>query len=147
MDKEKEKEKGKDKRKKCVFRVQDEDTDASLRQLFKSGLGRATVAAELLCLGGMAPFMYIEAGTFLEYGFYGWRSVWNFMDMVAYVNQACAVCNASVLRLVGSWAGFTSLGLFQQLNYLGSGMLEPAALCQLSTCLSKVPLEKQFVCI
>lgn len=35
----------------------------------------------------MAPFLYIEAGTFLEYGFYGWRSVWNFMDVVAYVNQ------------------------------------------------------------
>ena len=67
--------------------MQDEDSHESLRQLLKHNLGRATVAAELLCLCGMAPFLYIEAGTFLEYGFYGWQSVWNFMDVVAYVNQ------------------------------------------------------------
>ncbi|KAL3141754.1 hypothetical protein ABBQ32_004434 [Trebouxia sp. C0010 RCD-2024] len=72
-----------------VFTIifQDEDSHESLRQLLKHGLGRATVAAELVCLCGMAPFLYIEAGTFLEYGFYGWRSAWNFMDVVAYVNQ------------------------------------------------------------
>ena len=70
----------------CVC-LQDEDSHESLKQLLKHGLGRVTVAAELLCLCGMAPFLYIEAGTFLEYGFYGWRSVWNFMDVVAYVNQ------------------------------------------------------------
>ena len=69
--------------------TQDEDSHESLRQLLKHGLGRATVAAELLCLCGMAPFLYIEAGTFLEYGFYGWRSIWNLMDIVAYVNQVC----------------------------------------------------------
>ena len=68
--------------------MQEDDSHESLPQLLKHNLGRATVAAELLCLCGMAPFLYIEAGTFLEYGFYGWQSVWNFMDVVAYVNQA-----------------------------------------------------------
>lgn len=69
--------------------VQDEDSHESLHQLLEHGLGRATVAAELLCLCGMAPFLYVEAGTFLEYGFYGWRSIWNLMDIVAYANQVC----------------------------------------------------------
>ena len=66
---------------------QDEDSQESLSQLLKHGLGRATVAAELLCLCSMMPFLYIEASTLLEYGFYGWGSIWNFMDIVAYVNQ------------------------------------------------------------
>lgn len=78
--------------------MQDEDSHESLRQLLKHGLGRATVAAELLCLCGMAPCLYIEASTFLEYGFYGWRSVWNLMDIVAYVNQVCEP-HASQLQL------------------------------------------------
>ena len=66
---------------------QDEDSHESLAQLLKHGLGRATVAAELVCLCGMAPFLYIEAGTLLEYGIYGWGSIWNYMDIVAYINQ------------------------------------------------------------
>ncbi len=79
--------------KKLSVSMQDEDSHESLRQLLTHGLGRATVAAELVCLCGMAPFLYIEAGTFLEYGLYGWRSAWNFMDVVAYVNQVGAsVC-------------------------------------------------------
>lgn len=79
--------------------VQDEDSHESLHQLLKHGLGRATVAAELLCLCGMAPFLYIEASTFLEYGFYGWRSIWNLMDIVAYVNQVCAPERQHSMRL------------------------------------------------
>lgn len=94
--------------------TQDEDSHESLRQLLKHGLGRATVAAELVCLCGMAPFLYIEAGTFLEYSFYGWRSAWNFMDVVAYVNQvgACVAIGIWPWRIAAALYSVFTLGLF-----------------------------------
>lgn len=69
-----------------VIAFQDEDLSLSLRQLLASPRGRATVAAELLALVGMAPFLLLELGTLPAYGV-GWVDLWNALDASTYFIQ------------------------------------------------------------
>jgi hypothetical protein len=72
-----------------VFTVafQDEDLSHSLRQLLASRRGRITVAAELLALVGMAPFLLLEGGTMFAYGPAQWLDAWNALDLFTYAAQ------------------------------------------------------------
>jgi hypothetical protein len=57
--------------------AQDEDTNLSLAQLLQGPYGIATVGVEALALVGMAPFLYIELCSFIEYGPLEWiNSFW-----------------------------------------------------------------------
>ncbi|KAL4440087.1 hypothetical protein ABPG75_003088 [Micractinium tetrahymenae] len=69
-----------------VIAFQDEDLSLSLRQLLASSRGRLTVAAELLALVGMAPFLLLELGTLPAYGV-GWVDMWNALDTSTYFIQ------------------------------------------------------------
>lgn len=66
---------------------QDEDLSHSLRQLLSTRRGRITVAAELLALAGMAPFLLLEASTIFAYGMAQWLDVWNALDLFTYAAQ------------------------------------------------------------
>ena len=46
-----------------------------------------TVAMEATALSGMAPFLYVEFCTLLEYGPKRWLSIWNLMDLATYFLQ------------------------------------------------------------
>ncbi|KAL6778251.1 TRP11A [Auxenochlorella protothecoides x Auxenochlorella symbiontica] len=74
----------------AVFTVlfQDEDTSLSLRELVQTARGRGTVAADVLALVGMAPFLAIEGATLAHYGPRGWASLWNLLDLTTYGLQA-----------------------------------------------------------
>ncbi|EFN52792.1 expressed protein [Chlorella variabilis] len=65
---------------------QDEDPDASLAQVLETGRGRATVAAELVALLSMVPFMMLEVGTISAYKL-GWLNIWNGLDVCTYLLQ------------------------------------------------------------
>ncbi|KAL4438685.1 hypothetical protein ABPG77_006289 [Micractinium sp. CCAP 211/92] len=69
-----------------VIAFQDEDLSLSLRALLASPRGRFTVAAELLALVGMAPFLMLELGTIPAYGL-GWVDLWNGLDASTYFIQ------------------------------------------------------------
>ncbi|PSC73225.1 transient receptor potential cation channel subfamily V member 3 isoform X1 [Micractinium conductrix] len=64
----------------------DEPEKLSLGQLLATGRGRATVAAELIALLAMSPFLVLEWGTITAYGA-GWWSAWNVLDALTYVLQ------------------------------------------------------------
>lgn len=56
---------------------QDEDTSLSLGQLLQTRSGAAAVVFEILAVLGMAPFVYIEFCSVLEYGITEWAfSFW-----------------------------------------------------------------------
>ncbi|PRW39343.1 transient receptor potential channel [Chlorella sorokiniana] len=66
---------------------QDEDERASLAQLLATGRGQATVAAEVVALLAMVPFLLLEWGTLAAYGWSGWFSLWNALDLSTYILQ------------------------------------------------------------
>lgn len=65
---------------------QDEDLSLSLADILGTARGRVTVAAELLCLFGMLPFLALEAGTIQALG-WQWLDAWNTLDVCTYVIQ------------------------------------------------------------
>lgn len=65
---------------------QDEDLSLSLHEILKTVRGRVTVAAEVLALVGMAPFLLLEAGTVQALGLQ-WIDAWNCLDLATYVIQ------------------------------------------------------------
>ncbi|GAB4820880.1 hypothetical protein N2152v2_007926 [Parachlorella kessleri] len=65
---------------------QDEDLSLSLRALLGTWSGRATVAAELLALAGMAPFLVLEVGTLPTYK-WRWFNSWTLLDVACYAIQ------------------------------------------------------------
>lgn len=60
---------------------QDEDLSLTLRQLLATPRGKLEVAAELLALLAMAPFLLLEVGTLSAYGL-GWLDAWNALDFL-----------------------------------------------------------------
>ena len=58
--------------------------------------GIITVVMEVTALLGMAPFLYIEACTVVEYGPKRWLSIWNLMDLATYFLQVRNVCYAVI---------------------------------------------------
>ena len=56
--------------------MQDENPSLSLGELIKTPRGAVTVLFECLAILGMVPFLYIEACTVMEYGFWGWADFW-----------------------------------------------------------------------
>lgn len=84
--------------------TQDEDTTLSFWQLIKSTRGRVTVAMDILSLVGMAPFLVIESATFTHYGFWGWASLWNVLDVATYALQVTIVTlHLGRIRLAAGW--------------------------------------------
>jgi hypothetical protein len=74
------------------------------------GLVRASYALALISLAGMAPFVYVEFATVMEYGFGGWVNVWNILDVIAYGNQVGFILvNKRMARRMG---GKTEKGEF-----------------------------------
>ena len=59
----------------------------SLSELVQTRRGIVTVAMEATALSGMAPFLYVEFCTLLEYGPKRWLSIWNLMDLTTYFLQ------------------------------------------------------------
>lgn len=66
---------------------QDENLSLTLGQLMATRRGAATVAAELVALLAMTPFLVLEYGTLCAYGVSGWFSVWNGLDLITYTIQ------------------------------------------------------------
>jgi hypothetical protein len=107
--------------------MQDEVPEATLRQVLATTRGEFTVASDVTALLGMAPFLYVEAMTLFEYGAWGWFSVWNVLDVVAYANQVGPKCfpffPCTFLSLCGlSHVPLTSLSICPSLSL-------PLALC------------------
>ena len=72
--------------KRSSAKLQDEDMNASLKQLVRSPSGIATVVVESVSFAAMLPFVYIEVQSIREYGS-DWLSSWNVLDVIAYANQ------------------------------------------------------------
>lgn len=72
---------------------QDEDLGSSLHDLLRTARGRVTVAAEIMALVGMAPFLLLEVGTISAYGF-GWLG-------------ACGGVRTACCRMPTCWANGT----------------------------------------
>lgn len=66
---------------------QDEGNEKTLRELLRTSRGKATVTLDLLSLLFMMPFVAIEVASYAAYGFAGWFSAWNALDMATYVLQ------------------------------------------------------------
>jgi len=49
--------------------------------------GFAVVASEAIALLAMAPFVYLEICTILEFGPSRWLSIWNVIDVTTYILQ------------------------------------------------------------
>ncbi len=63
-----------------MLQFQDEDLDLSLPDLLATKRGKITVAAEIMALVGMLPFLMFEVGTIPAYGL-GWLDIYNGLDM------------------------------------------------------------------
>lgn len=66
---------------------QDEGNERTLVALLRTARGKATVSLDLLSLLCMMPFVAIEVASFAAYGFKGWASAWNALDMTTYALQ------------------------------------------------------------
>lgn len=67
--------------------VQDEDLSLSLSELVQHRRGAGIIASEVVSLLAMAPFVYIEACTVIEFGPKRWLNVWNLIDLITYILQ------------------------------------------------------------
>ena len=67
--------------------VQDEDLSLSLSQLVQHHRGAGIIASEVVSLLAMAPFVYIEVCTVIEFGPKRWLNVWNLIDLITYILQ------------------------------------------------------------
>lgn len=70
---------------------QDEDVNLTFKELLQTSRGRFTLTMDLLALIGMMPFIFIELATLTAYGFRGWFTAWNVLDMLTYINQILIV--------------------------------------------------------
>lgn len=66
-----------------IVAFEDEDLSLSFRQMIGTVRGRVAVAAELLALLFMAPFLVLEAGTVSTYGWH-FLDAWNRLDWATY---------------------------------------------------------------
>ena len=81
--------------------MQDEDLSLPLSVLVRTPRGRITVAAEIIALAAMSPFLLLEAGTI---GVYGWswiRDRTNMFDVLTYSLQIAI----AALHLGRVWLG------------------------------------------
>lgn len=101
-----------------------QDVTLSLRELLATPRGVATVAAELVAVVAMLPFIVMERGTIEAYSLKGWLDVWNGLDLSIYFLQTAIVA--------------MHLGRFQ----LQSGALSVAAAVQTLLLLFKL----QYYC-
>ena len=69
-----------------IVAFEDEDLSLSFRQMLGTVRGRVAVAAELLALLFMAPFLVLEAGTISTYGWH-FFDAWNRLDWATYLLQ------------------------------------------------------------
>jgi len=81
---------------------QDEDVNLDLRELLSTGRGCFTVAMDLTALLSMTPFIIIEGATLSAYGFWGWNTAWNLLDVSTYALQLSIVCMHIFRFAVGS---------------------------------------------
>jgi hypothetical protein len=68
---------------------QDDDLSLTLAELLSTGRGKAELALLALALVGMAPFVVLEVGTLLAYG-WGWLDGTNVIDFLTYSIQVPA---------------------------------------------------------
>ena len=67
--------------------LQDEDLSLSLSELLQSSRGRFTVGSEIVALVAMTPFLLLEAGTIVAYGWAWVRDPSNSLDLATYALQ------------------------------------------------------------
>jgi hypothetical protein len=71
--------------------MQEEDLSKSLLELLESPYGFAILASEAVALLAMAPFVYLEVCTVIEFGPSRWLSTWNLINMITYILQVFAL--------------------------------------------------------
>lgn len=64
---------------------QDEDNSAVLKDLLHTTRGRVTIAAEVVSLLAMVPFLVMDAGTFWKYDMH--IKFWNLLEAATYILQ------------------------------------------------------------
>lgn len=69
------------------FLLQDEDLSLPLSELVRHSRGAGIIASEVVALLAMAPFVYIEVCTVIEFGSKRWLNVWNLIDLITYIVQ------------------------------------------------------------
>jgi len=82
--------------------MQEEDLSKSLLELLESPYGFAILASEAVALLAMAPFVYLEVCTVIEFGPSRWLTLWNLINLITYALQVHTFLleptNLSVLR-------------------------------------------------
>ena len=76
--------------------TQDEDLSSSLSELVREPKGRATVAAEVVAVAAMVPFVLLDVSTLPAYGLAGWLDLWTSASLLTYAIQVWAVARAFV---------------------------------------------------
>lgn len=69
------------------YQLQEEDLSKNLVELLESPYGFAILASEAIALLAMAPFVYLEVCTVIEFGPSRWLSTWNLINMITYILQ------------------------------------------------------------
>jgi len=79
--------------------MQEEDLSKSLLELLESPYGFAILASEAVALLAMAPFVYLEVCTVIEFGPSRWLTLWNLITYALQVHTfLLEPTNLSVLR-------------------------------------------------